>query len=451
VRSGRLVGVLLLHEMTDEQLEVISAHPLHARSAMRVRELISELRRCVRPADYMEFQAQLFADLCHIHGYRWKCRGAAKRLRQGKPVPDDAPELAPGMDRSDAAAWEQTMLVCDQVGRHLRAVGDGLAWRVFNYDRRKILALSSNAPSGLLVPSTGDGLRCELERIDTLWKEKRHFSLMHDLTSCIRIGDITEFGTSMAVLHEVKKNPSRTRAAQTHRMEQVAAAVNSGAAFPGADPEARAFITAQRYKTRLRVLDDLAVLARERGLQSMKLPDGRALVGAHISTLVPRREDREDAARRLDATTQRAIARAGITGPFVTVKSGDKAARFPTLPPWAIYPLEPAICARMICNLFIFHAHISASQIIDALHAEGLQAQWLAMAAGTRDLAPGEPLLRVFNRQRTMTINRSVLNQLLIELIELPTWSRAIREILTAPGAPRSPEIAFAQEANTWK
>jgi hypothetical protein len=136
----------------------------------------------------MEFQAQLFADLRHIHGYRWKCRGAAKRLRQGKPVPDDAPDLAPGMDRSDAAAWEQT-----------------------------------------------------------------------------------------------------------------------------------------------------------------------------------------------------------------------------------------------------------------------LQAQWLAMAAGTRDLAPGESLLRVFNRQRTMTINRSVLNRLLIELIELPTWSRAIREVLTAPGAHRSPEIVFAQEANIWK
>lgn len=89
----------------------------------------------------MEFQAQLFADLSHIHGYRWMCRGAAKRLRQGKPVPDEAPELAPGMDRSDVAAWEQTMLVCDQVGRHLRAVGAGLAWRVFNYDHSEILAL----------------------------------------------------------------------------------------------------------------------------------------------------------------------------------------------------------------------------------------------------------------------------------------------------------------------
>ena len=43
---------------------------------------------------------------------------------------------------------------------------------------------------------------------------------------------------------------------------------------------------------------------------------------------------------------------------------------------------------------------------------------------------------------------RTVLNQLFIELIELPTWARAIREVLTAPGAPRIPEIVFAQEAN---
>jgi hypothetical protein len=450
-RSGTLVGVLLLHEMTYDQLDVISTHPLHARSAIHVRKLIGELRRCVRPADYVEFQAQLYTDLRYIHTYRWKCRGAAKRLQRGKRVPDDAPELAPGMDPSDPTSWELTMLVCDQVGRHLRAVGDRLAWRVFNYDRRKILALSSNAPSGQLVPSAGDGLRYEIEHIDYLWREKRHFSLMHDLTSCIRIGDITEFDADMALLHEVKKNPQHTRPAQMRRMGQAVAAANSGAAFPGTNPEARVFSSVQRYKTRLRSLSDLAVLAKTRGLQAIKLTDGQALVGAHIPTLVPRREDREEAAARLDATTLRAIERAGITGPFVTAKSGDKAARFPTLPPWAIYPLEPDTCARLICNLFIFHAHLSAGRLIEALEAESLQTRWLPLAAGTRDLAPGEPLLQVAYKRRVMTINGSVLNQLLIELIELPTWARAVAEALAAPDAPCAPEIVFANEANTWR
>jgi predicted GNAT family N-acyltransferase len=59
----------------------------------------------------------------------------------------------------------------------------------------------------------------------------------------------------------------------------------------------------------------------------MTLSNGQALVGAHIPTLVPLRENREAAAERLDATTLRAVRRASITGIFVTAKSGDKAAR----------------------------------------------------------------------------------------------------------------------------
>ena len=53
--------------------------------------------------------------------------------------------------------------------------------------------------------------------------------------------------------------------------------------------------------------------------------------------------------------------------------------------------MKPDACALLICNLFIFHAH-SADQITEALETENLQARWLA-AAGTRHLAPGEPLL----------------------------------------------------------
>jgi hypothetical protein len=79
VGSGRLVAVLLLHEMNYEQLDAISTHPLHAGSAVRVRELVTELRRCVHAAQYMQFQDQLYGELRAIQTYRWKCRGAARQ------------------------------------------------------------------------------------------------------------------------------------------------------------------------------------------------------------------------------------------------------------------------------------------------------------------------------------------------------------------------------------
>jgi hypothetical protein len=121
----------------------------------------------------------------------------------------------------------------------------------------------------------------------------------------------------------------------------------------------------------------------------MTLSKGQALAGAHIPTLVPLRGNRGAAAERLDATTLCAVRRASITGTFVTAKGGDKAARFLTLLPWAIYPMKPDACALLICNLFIFHAH-SADRITEVLETENLQARWLAAAAGTRHLAPGE-------------------------------------------------------------
>jgi hypothetical protein len=46
--------------------------------------------------------------------------------------------------------------------------------------------------------------------------------------------------------------------------------------------------------------------------------------------------------------------------------------------------MKPDARALLICNLFIFHAHISADRIIEALDAEYLQARWLAAAAGPR-------------------------------------------------------------------
>jgi hypothetical protein len=124
----------------------------------------------------------------------------------------------------------------------------------------------------------------------------------------------------------------------------------------------------------------------------MTLPKGQALAAAHIPALVPLRGNRGAAAERPDAPTLRAVRRASITATFVTAKSGDKAARFLALPPWAIYPMKPDACALLTCNLLIFHAH-PADRITEALETGNLQARWLAAAAGTRHLAPGEPLL----------------------------------------------------------
>jgi hypothetical protein len=38
--------------------------------------------------------------------------------------------------------------VCERVDRQLRSIGDALAWQVFSYDRRVIIAFSRNQVPG---------------------------------------------------------------------------------------------------------------------------------------------------------------------------------------------------------------------------------------------------------------------------------------------------------------
>ena len=70
-------------------------------------------------------------------------------------------------------------------------LGDGIAWRASGYDRRYVIAVSSNASPGPMagksgLPQASWGATVEV-------RNRGSFGLLHDLTNCLRIGDITEF------------------------------------------------------------------------------------------------------------------------------------------------------------------------------------------------------------------------------------------------------------------
>ena len=77
---------------------------------------------------------------CSIRGRdaaRSLARRQERRAAAGKPV-----EAGSGATGS----WALESLVCDRVARQVRLVGDALAWRLFNFDRRVVMALSRNDP-----------------------------------------------------------------------------------------------------------------------------------------------------------------------------------------------------------------------------------------------------------------------------------------------------------------
>jgi hypothetical protein len=453
VASATLRVVPLLHELPPQDLTVVVQHPLHHWSFAKVREMITALRSCETAADYVAFQYELLNNIYAVDRFRGCCRESERRIAQGKQPKPEAMDLAAGNDPTDTKTWRVAKLVCDQVGRHLRAVGDALAWRIFDYDRAKITVLSCNQHRGPIAPDRNDGLKREVQAFEAAWKDRGHFALLHDLTSCLRIWDLTEVTADGYVRHEIKPPGKAAVGRQKRRMQQALDALNQGSHLPG-NLHSQLFRSGQSYATKAMILNDLAEKVMANGSYAMRLEggDGRSLSGIYVPAIAARYRDPAAAQAKIDSAHRQALRRIGArsAAASITAKSGDKAARFPTLPPWAIYPLAADVCAGLICNQFIFHAHVTAERLIQVLESEGMRAQWLPQVWGTRDLGLREDLLQVNYRDRSLWINSAALNQLLLELVDLQSWACAVREMLADRRVSASPEVIFLDEAAAW-
>jgi hypothetical protein len=360
--------------------------------------LITALRQCRSAEDFYDFQQDLLARVLEVQEHRAGCRRVAKLLRQGKAVPADAPELRSTDPATSPETWNLEADVCERVDRQLRSVADGLAWRVFSYDRRVIIALSRNQHPGPMVGKKG--LAAERESVTKWWRDEGRFVLLHDLTSCLTIGDATSFNEIgndyEAYLHEIKSDPNRTVSRQARRQRMAEEAIRSGGPLPG-DLPGRLVPLDIPYKTHLDLLGTAFDLAHDRGVQGMKVPGGRALVATDIVRGYDLWSERELIDRRAAEHLQ-AVKRARIldVGHLVWARSDDLVARSPTMPPWSIYPLSPALCARLITDYAMYFVTMSSEPLLAALDDVGLAGVGTPSRSGNcpagRGRAPRAPL-----------------------------------------------------------
>ena len=74
------------------------------------------------------------------------------------------------MDTALLETWQFEHDMCERVGRQFRCVGDALAWRVFGFQRKHIIALCQNAPPGIMAGK--EGLPAELTASRPLLSQK---------------------------------------------------------------------------------------------------------------------------------------------------------------------------------------------------------------------------------------------------------------------------------------
>ncbi|WP_037305561.1 hypothetical protein [Amycolatopsis orientalis] len=441
----------LLLDMPSERADRVFLHPLHQEAAAAAVELITALRQCRSSGDYFSFQQALLSRVLAVQEHRLRCRRVGKLLRQGKKVPRDAPELRLG-DPADGESWELEADVCERVDRQLRSIADALAWRVFGYDRQVIIALSRNQRPGPMAGKSG--LSAELGFVTDYWRDERRFVLLHDLTSCLSIGDATSFtevgDEYEAYLHEIKSHPGRKVSRQRRRQQMAEEAIRSGGLLPGELPGKLAPLDIP-YKTHLDLLSRSFSLAHERGLQGMKLPGGRALVTADIARGYELWREQEFVDRTA-AEHRRAAKRAHILNGahLVYARSDDRVARSPTLPPWAIYPLSPALCARLITDYALFIVTLSSEAVLAALEDTGVAASWV-LPRGLENVQPDQVVLRAYAAGRTIELHWAELERsLLLELMDLPTWAEGVKQLMNRKDIGQRPWPSFTDEWKVW-
>lgn len=452
------------HYSPDEML----AHPRHQAMQPVLAELIQQLRDCRTVEAGVVFQRDLLGRLLEAEKDRREFKRAADRVGKGKAPHAQAPEPQSGRDLADVATWRFEQDVCARLARQLRSVGDALAWRVFGFHRPFIIALCRNDPPG---PMHGKvGLQAELDRVERAFKEDGSFALLHDLTNCLRIGDVTVWDAAgVPRTEEIKTNPRAHKTAQLRRINQAMAAVLDGGPLPGNNSAELLHDLDLPLRTHLDLLRSALDHAATEGIHATTVPGSRILYVvdqygcAHQGLTSARFNQRLQEA--VGTALQRAGIAAGRENSNIHATSMDSTAQDPLRVPWGNYPLHPVLCARLIGDYTTVTVETSGPALTRLVQAGGLDARWVR-PPGRAELQSGDVLMEIHRQESlravtvpgglTMTpgwvlqMRRSELDRYLIELLQPGTWIAGIKHVLAARRAGQ-PWPHYRSEHEVWR
>ncbi|WP_319595627.1 hypothetical protein [Streptomyces sp. ID05-04B] len=449
-RRDRHTGGMSLFDADAYDPDDMMVHPRHQAMQPVLAQFIQQLRECDTVEVGVEFQRDLLDRLLEVEKDRAGFKRAAKRIRSGKGPHPEAPEPQSGRDLADAATWQFEQDVCDRLARQLRSVGDALAWRVFGFHRPFILALCRNQSPGLMHGKVG--LQAEREHVERAFKEDGAFALLHDLTNCLRIGDITVWdGKHPPRTEEIKTNPNNTKSAQLRRINQARAAVLDGGPLPGDNASELLYDLNLPLRTHLDVLREALERAATEGIYATDVPGSRILFVVDQYGCAQQGLSSEQFNERLQRTVGTALQRAGIGAGRedhnISATSLDSAARDPLRVPWANYPLHPVACARLIGDYAMATVETSGPLLTRLLQVAGLDARWVR-PPGKGNPQRGEVIMEIHQQEQlravalpggltmtpgwTLQMRQSELDRYLIELLRPGSWVAGIKHVLAA-------------------
>lgn len=307
-------------------------------------------------------------------------------------------------------------------------VGDALVWRQLNFDRRYIQACGVNELPG---PITGKaGFPHELAVVEAAWAEQGRFAVLHDLTHCLRIGDVTIFGEDPLHPRELKLSPTAEPRPRQKRRLTRAEGILTGTEYLADfdDSRMQGYRSTVPLRTRMDALELVLEEAGRTGVAGERLSRAWALFG-YVHPMIhagdcptPRQWKALSATTRTKARLQRPPN--DVIG--VTV-SGANLINVQLAPP-SIYPLSSRLRAALICDYAAFRSEMSLGLLIAALRDNGLTAKRVPGALGR---STDDSLQMDLPRGVRLGVRVGGLAQLAAELVQPRVWARAMAEAAT--------------------
>jgi hypothetical protein len=445
-----------LGRLPPKDLPAVLGHRMHQRNFVYIQSLIARLRNLRASSDYYEFHNDLVAFMYGADEWRDQCAKVELLLRDGA-------DCDPSWRTVD---WRLERIVADRVCRQLRCVGDGLAWKALAYERPLIVALGTNRSNPSL--SSKKGFACELRVLKDTWENEGHFAMLHDVTNCLTVGDLTICSQMHApwvdrakhtcnperwVVAEVKNRNGKCmtvrRGKQLDRMQMVVDAVVNGTALVGDDGVPRQlFRSTRQLKTHLRRVAAILEEASNSGHSTRRIQRNWVLSGRAPAQALKSGLSQKD----LKTTDDRALIEAGFTEgrPRFLLSSADILGLSRGCAPFSIFPFSPEICAALTCDYLAFLSVLEVTAVDDALLAAGFeQVQEITPI----DLSQGDrPVVRGLVKGKAMSINGAGLNQIMLESVDIKRQAEAMIEYCSRPDAtPAIGVLTLKNERATWR
>lgn len=374
------------------------------------------------------------------------------------PEEDESAEVASeqheSLDgRADIRAINRELFFLKAEVTALRDIADGIAWRLFDYDRAVLHELARRSSKKHINP---EGLQAELYALASFFNDRTGIAVLNDLTNFLKFGDVTVRHDS-GEFEIVEVKASTTKSGRLTRQRQgLTELVSLLSSDQGLD------IAGEPVKmSAVDVVPEMFV-GNLRGLLERAAVHGASVefIGSHLVvecmdfTSVRAKHLEKDRVFAVIDRSRSVLDKWAAAGDFVLPLEGhERYAHAQNYVPFSIFPLEPKICVRLMTGAIRVVAYLNVFAVLKEMEERG----W-TVVEGPNELAQSEdgpgaevPIAVLKKGPLTTSIPAALLGRLAMEFLKPRSLAGLLDGVLADRREGGYRFVNFAGEHSMWR